>query len=193
MPRRRMNKRFRGRRSELVRFPITYYLKEGETATSTAETIGDAYDRTRAFRVAEISGKMASDGHAVPFYYEFFGPVSSSDNVWTSPIMLAVPNGTRFRFRIPVTSTGWYPSQTAVATPLFRLVAVCVSPKNSALVGSAIVTISLRPLELANACVALTTGDLVLPSPPDSDPDSDSSGDFNNSLRIRLNRLRENK
>lgn len=190
MPQRRRRASRPMRRMEVVRFPIAYYLKEGETSTSTASTIGDTYDRTRAFRVSSIRGKMATDGHAVPFYFEFFGPVSAADNVWTSSVMLATPNGTRFSLKIPVTSTGWYPSQTAASTPLFKLVAVCCSVKNAALVGSATVTVDLRPLELSNACPSLHTGDLMLPSPPSSDPDSDSSGDFNIQLAQRLNRLR---
>lgn len=200
MPRRRNNRR-RSSQVESVKFPITLNQKEGEYTISTVKTIGDTFDRSRAFRIAGIVGRVSSYGtHAVPFYITAFGPVSAADTLWTSRVWLATPNGCTIRCRIPVTATGWYPSDTVDTTVLLHWNAVCVTKKTAAsgLVGSLTLHVSLRPLELIPSCPTLQTGrfKMLLPSPPSDNPDSgdsDSSGDsFSIMMSSRLSLLRLN-
>lgn len=146
-----------------VVFPLLYTLKEGSEAVTTVDSIKETFDRRRPFRVARFWGKVASYGSGpVPFQLSAYGPVSAADNVWVSPILLAVPNGARFRFNIPVTKVGWYPSDTATSTHLLKVVALCLhkSPA-SGITGQAYIRVLMQPREDDGSCPVLMS---VLPS-----------------------------
>lgn len=156
--------RQRRMRMDSVTFPLAYELKEGEVRITTIATIAETFDRARPFRIARLWGKLGAVSAPVLFQWEFFGPLSSADNVWVSPMMLAVPNGTRFRFNIPVTICGWFPSDTATNTTLFRLSAICIDKKDASLIGMAQIKVHLQPREVDRACPRL----MIRPPPAES-------------------------
>lgn len=157
--RRGRNGRRRGRSGgEHVTFPLAYTMKEGEVRQTTVQTLLETFDRARPFRISALWGKLSSYGsQSVLFQWELFGPVSTQANTWTSGMRLAVPNGTNFRYRIPVTKTGWYPAETAVSTALMNLKAICIHKvaPSSGITGYANVRIELQPREIDNSCPTL--------------------------------------
>lgn len=158
MPRRRKRRQKQNfRRRPLAQFqvyPVFYRIKAGQSAVTTVNTLSETFDRTRAFRIASFTYEFTSTNSAISIYLKAFGPVSSADNVWTSrPILLPTGSVRRGRVRIPVTITGWYPSDTSLNTYLFQVVTVCVSKAgDSVCVGHISFKIDVQPYEPTSAC-----------------------------------------
>lgn len=142
-------------RLDTVRFPLFYILTAGTSATTTVATLADTFDRSRAFRVSSIQGEVTAFKAPVFFYFEVFGPVSTADNIWASPVHLAVQNQkTRFRYRIPGMANLWYPSGSSSTTPLIRIMTLCESKDVIGMLNSiTYATVMLRPVEPNTACV----------------------------------------
>lgn len=169
---RRTRRRAGGRVDSLV-LPLAFTCKEGEERVTTIHSIQETFDRARPFRIAAIWGRLASYGtHSCLFQWELYGPISTSDNTFVAPMTLAVPNGTRFRYSIPVTKTGWYPSDTAISTYLMKLKAVCIDKtKDTGLIGVCNVRVLMQPREVDGTCPTLT----MLPPTPSCSGVSSSS------------------
>lgn len=155
MPNRRRGRRPRAQRVDSVRYPLFYIIHAGTTGTTTVRSISDTFDRSRAFRISHITGEASCTKAPVFFYIEVYSPVSTADNVWASPVHLAVVGPkTRFRYAIPATVDLWYPAQSADTTVLMKVVTLCES-KDVVGILSAVcyVTVQMRPVEPTTECV----------------------------------------
>lgn len=155
MPGRSGRRRRGGRRSrvDVDRYPLLYRIKAGQSGITYVTTISDTFDRTRPFRIGAIRGEMSSEGSPAAIQIQVYGPISSSDNIWSSPV-LVIPTGTirRFRYRIPPTN-GWFPSGVNLQTPLMQIFANCVATTDTSVVhGMCYITILMRPREIDNSC-----------------------------------------
>lgn len=162
----RTNRKKNSSRIDSVTFPLAFNTKEGDDRVTTVASIAETFDRRRPFRVARIWGKLAAYGlHSCLFQWEAYGPISTADNTWVSPMALAVPNGTNFRWNIPVAQCGWYPSDTATTTVLLRLKPVCIDKtKDTGLVGVCNIKILLQPREVDSSCPKLMIPDPAVAS-----------------------------
>lgn len=155
-PKRSPRRRASRSRYDTVRFQLYFNCKEGQEAVTTVGSISETFDRKRPFRVSHVSGKLASYGlHPVNVQLEANGPVSSADNTWVSPSFLVVPNGTSFRYVIPPTVTGWFPSDSATDTQLLNLKALCISPADAGVIGNLTVTVMMGAREWEAKCLTM--------------------------------------
>lgn len=141
-----------------VVYPVTYSFESGSGGVTSVSTLAETFDRSRAFRIASISGRLCAIKYPVMAQFRVFGPQSSADNVWASPYLMVPHSGPpcRFRYRIPVTSVGWYPSGSAATTQLMQLLGICNNKAYVGIIeGFCNITIHLRPYEPDNACPTL--------------------------------------
>lgn len=153
MPRRRRSTRRKRNLEDIVHFPLAYSFNAGSGGETNVGTIGEAFDRTRPFRIGALWGELSSIKYPTLVQFQAFSPVNASDNTWTSPQIL-VPTGTvrRFRYRIPATN-GWYPSDTATTTKLLILYGDCIDKSFVGhVVGNAYLEIHLRPRDIVAPC-----------------------------------------
>lgn len=160
--------------TDILRFPLTYSFASAGTSVTTIKTLTQTFDRSRAFRICALRGEMAAFKFPVCFQFEVFGPVSSADNVFATPVMtVAVGSVKKFRFRLPASSTGWYPSQTAVDTKICQLVSLCLNKNfQGGIAGVVTLTLALRPYEQPDTCPAVQ---VFVPFDDDDDDESPSS------------------
>lgn len=159
MPRRRT----RGRRQrggggiDKVHYPLAYSLAAGHEADTSIASIVNAFDRTRPFRISALRGEFSATKFPCVVQIQLYGPINSSDNVWSSP-WLTIPTGTlrRFRYRVPASATGWYPSDTSVSTILMKVLNFCTNTGQVGVItGSIVAVVSMRPIEGKLACVSI--------------------------------------
>lgn len=153
-PKGRRARRSRRGRIDSVVFPVLFTAKEGEDRVTSVRTLYETFDRTRPFRIHSIWGKVAAYGSTNAFYqFEAYGPQSSADNTWVSPVSMVSEVGSRFRYLIPATQVGWYPSDTAIDTILFKLKNVCIDKtKDTGLTGIVNFRIEMQPREIDETC-----------------------------------------
>lgn len=115
-----------------VWYPIAYVLSTTGPYTTTVETLSRVFDRARAFRLLafryEVSSSWQPTKGLVPFIVQvdLYGPQSSSDTVWSSPLTLVGSTGTTRRsLRWPGLCALWFPSDTSSSTPLLRFTVTC--------------------------------------------------------------------
>lgn len=124
--RNRKNKRSTyNRRITTLRAPLTYVVTTPGKYVTTVQTLQETFDRDRPFRISALRYEACSDAKPFIIQFQAFGPVSKADNTWCSPLLLVGESLRRGHFVIPPTVVGWYPSDTAVATPLMQLVVTC--------------------------------------------------------------------
>lgn len=151
------SRRRRAVRLDKVHFPVFYTITSASSALTTVATLADTFDRTRPFRISAIRGEFVSIKYPSFVQITIYSPTSSSDNTWSSPV-LSIPVGPlkRWRFRIPSSANLWFPSGSATQTPLMQVYNICTSKDYHGVVqGMAYVEVSMRPVEVSNACPAL--------------------------------------
>lgn len=157
MTRRRSHLRKSRGSVDTLHLPLTYDFTQTGASVTTISTLASTIDRRRAFRIAGIRGEIACYKYPVLIQFQVFGSVNNADNVWSTQIM-TIPEGSlrRFTHRIPVTSTGWYPSDAALTTSVCQLVNLCTSKATQGgLKGTVILTLELQPFEGDPSCPSL--------------------------------------
>lgn len=158
-----------GGKYDHVKYPLFYLVNAGTTSTTTVETIASTFDRHRPFRISHIAVELTAMTAPCFVSFEVYGPTTTADNVWSSKIQL-VPVGPirRLSYTVPETVNLWFPSGSALTTPLLKLLNGCESKKyQGVLSGVAYVTVVLGPAELNTSCPTF--------QPEDPRPSSSSS------------------
>lgn len=174
MPRRnnRQKRRRSGARVDTLHYPVVYVLGPGQSAVTTVKSLSEQFDRHRAFRVSSVRYQFSSEKAPCTVYSVAFSPVNTADSVWASRPLL-VPTGTVVRgsWRIPVTATGWYPSDTLDTTYLFQVFCNCpLKGWPGRVSGTATFAIQLRPWEPDTSCPTLPLQTILSgPALPDDD------------------------
>lgn len=161
-PRQRRKRQSRPRMSRMAQYqvyPVSIKLKAGNVSEVTIATIQETFDRSRSFRIASFSYQFCAINKPISIYFKCFGPVSTSDNLWTSGLVM-IPTGTvrTGRHRIPVTNCGWYPSGAVTTAVLFEVSTVCIEKSSDSIVyGTVEFVIQVRPYEPGHSCPAVAT------------------------------------
>lgn len=157
-------RRARGRNIDTIHYPLIYEFAWGSGGETFVRTLADTFDRRRPFRIAGLYGEFSAQKAPTIVQFMLWGPANSADNVWSSKL-ITISTGTtrRFRFRVPVTATGWYPSDTSPDTRLMAVYSQCPSKSPSGMVvGHVYVVVAMRPIELSHTCPSLME---VAPTP----------------------------
>lgn len=145
-------------RLDKVTLPLVYDYNSTGTSLTTVETLRTTVDKHRAFRVSAVRMDIVAVKHPIMVQFEVYGgPEAATDNKWSTPILL-VPLGTttRYRCRLPVSRSGWYPSGTSDATRICQLVNICSNPVTIGGVKAVVyLTIELGPFEPSDSCPAV--------------------------------------
>lgn len=152
--RRRNNKRkSTSRKISVLTYPLVYVVSVNGNYNTTISTISDTFDRRRPFRISGFRFEASADAKPFIIQFQAFGPVSASDNVWSSDMMLISQPLRRGSYIIPVSATQWYPSDAAVTSVVFRLTVTC-EDKQRATSGLVLVYIevSMGPREDDGTC-----------------------------------------
>lgn len=154
MPKKNKNRKNKSNAIDLVHYPVIWMINAGQSAQTTVKSLHEQFDRRRPFRVASVSFEFSSEKAPSVIYAVAYSPESSVDSVWTSKPIL-IPTGTvrRGRWRIPVTTNSWFPSDVQDTFPLFQV--YCNCPQKgfpSRVNGLGTFSIKMGPWEFNTSC-----------------------------------------
>lgn len=154
---------------DVIHVPLMYDFTSAGASTTSVSSLGTVSDRRRAFRPAGVRGEIACYKFPALVQFQVFGPVSSSDNVWSTPVMAISPGQLRrFSHRIPASATSWFPSDANQATVVCSLVNICTNKGTQAgLKGTVHLQLDLRPFEPDTSCPALQSVVYDAPEEPE--------------------------
>lgn len=157
MPKRKPTAKRGGASFDLIHFPLVYSFNAGSGGVTTVQTVTEAFDRRRPFRISAATFELSAYKYPVLCQVDMFSPVSSADNAWSAPSFL-VPTGTTVRRVYRGMQLPFYPAETALTTTLMQVFGICID-KNTVghVLGKCELVLELGARELDYACSVMCT------------------------------------